>query len=161
VTLATALTVAETLRDELEAEVGRSRDERLVLRSLDGLRIQARMSERLSFIETAERLQERLRSAQAQAARELGLTDPSADSIARVRPREGARLVEVLAQIRALASTLSELSALNQSLAERALTCTRAYVKALSPRPSAYGRFGAVPPPGAFAPRQSAVSRRA
>jgi hypothetical protein len=157
VRLAPVLTTAEALRDELEAEVGRARDERLVLRSLDGARIHQRITERLAFVERAEGLQVRLRAAQAEVARGLGLADPSAESIARAAPREGRLLAELIAQIRALAATLSELGALNQSLAERALGCTRAYVRALAPRPAAYGRMGGLKP----ALAAGAVSRRA
>lgn len=156
-TLAAAVTAAGALRDELQSEVVRSREERVVLRSLDGGRIQARMEERLEFIERTEQLQRQLRVAQSAAAAGLGLTDASAESIARASPREGGKLVELLGQVRALASTLSELAALNQSLAERALGCTRAYTRAMSPRPTAYGRLGAPPPAAALA----AVSRRA
>ena len=156
-TLAAAVTTAAALRDELQAEVVRSREERVVLRSLDGGRIQARMEERLEFIERTEHLQRQLRVAQSAAAQALGLTDATADSIARLVPREGGLLVELLGQVRALASTLSELAALNQSLAERALGCTRAYTRAMAPRPTAYGRLGAPPPAAALA----AVSRRA
>jgi ABC-type transporter Mla subunit MlaD len=155
--MAAALTAAAALRDELQAEVVRSREERVVLRSLDGGRIQARMEERLEFIERTEHLQRQLRVAQSGAAQALGLTDATADSIARRAPREGGQLVELLGQIRALASTLSELAALNHSLAERALGCTRAYTRAMAPRPTAYGRLGAPPPSAALA----AVSRRA
>ena len=50
-TLAPAVSIAAALRDELQSEVVRSREERVVLRSLDGGRIQARMEERLEFIE--------------------------------------------------------------------------------------------------------------
>lgn len=157
-TLAPALTAAAALRDELQEEVGRSRDERLILRSLDGPRIQARIDERLEFITRAEELQRVLRVEQAAVARRLGLTDASATAIARRLP-EGHRLVELIAQIGALASTLSELGALNQSLAERALGCTRAFTRGLAPKPAAYGRLGVVPPPAAAG--LSAVSRRA
>ncbi len=156
-TLAIAVTAAAALRAELQAEVVRSREERVVLRSLDGGRIQARMEERLEFIERTGLLQGQLRVAQSAAAAGLGLTDATAESIARASPREGTRLVELLGQVRALASTLSELAALNQSLAERALGCTRAYTRAMSPRPTAYGRLGAPPAAAALA----AVSRRA
>ena len=157
-TLDPALHTAAALRDELQAEVARSRDERLILRSLDGPRIQARIDERLEFIARAEELQRVLRAEQAAMARHLGLADASAAAIARRLP-EGAKLVELIAQISALASTLSELGALNQSLAERALGCTRAFTRALAPKPAAYGRLGAVPPPAAAV--LSAVSRRA
>ena len=68
-------------------------------------------------------------------------------------------LFRSIAQISALASTLSELGALNQSLAERALGCTRAFTRALAPQPAAYGRLGVAPPPAPAV--LSAVSRRA
>jgi hypothetical protein len=155
-----AVEAAEQLKEELEAEVGRSREERVVLRSLDGVRIHQRISDRLAFIDRAEYLQRRLRSAQEEAARRLGIDDGSAESIARAAPLPGRRLLSVVGQIQALASTLNELTALNRTLAERALGYTRAYVQALAPRPTAYGRFGAPPPDLALVP-VAAVSRRA
>lgn len=157
-TLASAVTAAAELRDELQAEVLRSREERVVLRSLDGARIQARMDERLEFIQRAELLQRHLRVAQSAAASVLGLADASAESIARHAPREGGELASLLGQVRALASTLAELAALNQSLAERALGCTRAYTRAMAPRPAAYGRLGAL---HSGVAALAAVSRRA
>ena len=87
--LASAVTAAAELRDELQAEVLRSREERVVLRSLDGARIQARMDQRLEFIQRAELLQRHLRVAQSAAASALGLTDASAESIARHAPSVG------------------------------------------------------------------------
>lgn len=156
-TLTHALEAAHALRDELEQEVGRARDERLILRSLDGLKLQASIGQRQAFLGRAQQLQETLRAAQAAAARALGLEDPSAESIQRLLPERGALFASLLGQIRALAATLSELSALNRSLSERALGCTRAYVQALAPPPHAYGRLGASAPAASVA----AVSRRA
>jgi hypothetical protein len=158
--LEAAVQAADELKQELESEVGRSREERLVLRSLDGARIHQRISDREAFLHRADSRQRRLRAAQAEAARGLGLEDPSAESIARAAPQEGGRLLDLIEQIRALAATLAELTALNRTLAERALGCTRAYVQALAPQPTAYGRFGAPPPPSALAP-VAALSRRA
>jgi FlgN protein len=157
VTVAAAVTCAAELRLELEAEVVRAREERVVLRSLDGGRIQQRLEERLEFLQRAELLQQRLRVAQAAAANELGLAESTADAIATRSPR-GKELAALLSDVRALASTLGELAALNQSLAERALGCTRAYTRAMSPRPAAYGRLGRHAPGAALA---AVSSRRA
>lgn len=156
-TLALAVDAAEALRDELEAEVARARDERVVLRSLDGIRIQQRVSERIAFAQRADRQQQKLAHAQRVAALALGLGDSSAESLARVVPTEGRVLLELVGQIRSLAAALSELSAFNQQLAERALRYTRAYVQAMAPRPT-YGRYGRAAP---VEPVVSAFSRRA
>ncbi|MBS2024817.1 MAG: flagellar export chaperone FlgN [Deltaproteobacteria bacterium] len=140
--LADAVNIAETLRSEIEVEVGRAREERVVLRSLDGQKIQARMEEKVAFQDRTEELLYRLQEAQKAAARELDLNDASAESLAKVRPEEGRALSNVILQIRALAATLAELTALNRDLAARALGCARAYLHAIAPRPTAYGRRG-------------------
>lgn len=158
--LAHALAAAELLRDELQAEVGRAREERVALRSLDGPRIQQRIDEKVAFLARADELQARLVAAVEQAAREQGLAEPTAEALARALPAEGGKLAAAVAAIRALSASLGELNALNLALAERALGCARAYVRAISPQPAAYGRLGgAAAPADPAAP--STVSRRA
>lgn len=156
-TLIQAGKAAQALCDALEQEVGRAREERRVLGSLDGLKLQECIGQRQAFLERAEKLQEALRVAQGNAARALGLDDPSAGSILRAAPGEGALFASLLGRLCALAATLSEVTTTNRLLSERALGCTRAYLQALAPRSNAYGRLGASVPPAALA----AVSRRA
>jgi hypothetical protein len=67
----------------------------------------------------------------------LGLSDLRA-----LPAREGRPLAEALAEVRALASALHELDALNRLLSERALLCVRGYLDAVAPPVSAYDRYG-------------------
>ena len=61
----------------------------------------------------------------------------------------------LLAEVRALAKTLSELDALNRMLSQRALSYVRAHLAVLSPKPAAYDRRGS----GAIAERTTTFVR--
>jgi flagellar biosynthesis/type III secretory pathway chaperone len=141
--VASAVACAEELEGELTQEIERARSERLVLRSLDGAKIEARISERRAFEERAESLQERLRAIlPAVTAPGNARGDAVLERLAEAGA-DGARLAGKLASIRALAQELSKINERNRMLAERALSMTRAYVRVLAPRPSAYDRRGA------------------
>lgn len=145
-----ALSVAQQLRDALAAEVGHSRDARQVLK---GVRTQALLDyalRRETFNLRSAQLSADLAQAIAAIATQQGVADLTTTQLKALYPFEGEQLAGVFAEVRALASTLSELDALNQHLAERALAFVRAYVNHLAPRPSAYNRLGrpAVDEPG-------------
>jgi len=138
-----AVGAAVRLRESLAREVEAARGERILLRRLDSQALLARAAERAHFLaETAERERE-LAAALSAAAGALGLTQVTVAALTRASPQRGAQLAEVLGQIRALAGALRELDRLNASLAQRALSCVRGYVEALSPAPRAYDRAGA------------------
>jgi len=158
--VASAVLCAEELEGELEAELGRARREREVLKSVDGAKIEARLSERREFEDRAEALQKRLRAFLRSAADELGIPAGRADTFSNIVKASdaGPRLAELTASITALARELSQVNAVNHRLAERVLSVTKAYVRALSPRPSAYDRRGAE---STHSSALSSMSRRA
>jgi len=143
--VATAVACAEELGRELTEEIAQARSERLLLKSLDAVGIEGRVAERRAFQERAEGLQARLRALLAEGH----LSDKQEDLAA---------LAGRLDSVRELARQLSQLSAQNQQLAERALSMTRAYVRVLAPRPSAYDRRGAE---SVLSSALSSMSRRA
>jgi len=137
-----ALDSAERLRDALEAEVERARHEREVLRTLDSDRLFAGASARAAFNAEVAGLEQRLASALARAAGELGLSEVTLARLALRVPQEADALARVLADVRALAGALAELDRLNLLLAGRALACVQGYLTALAPAPTAYDRRG-------------------
>lgn len=142
--LEAAIQTSLTLRDTLSAEVARSRNARAVLKAMqvEGLLRQA--AEREAFNERSARLSERLAHELGAVAQAKGERDVTLKQLEQWFPFEGAQLASTFGEIRALTSALQELDTFNQTLAERALTFVRAYVTHLAPRPTAYGRRGAL-----------------
>ena len=60
-------------------------------------------------------------------------------------PLEGRALGRAFADIRALATALHELDAMNLALGQRALSYVRAHLAVLCPRPISYNRRGTSP----------------
>jgi hypothetical protein len=159
--VASAVACAEELEGELTKELARARGERHALKSLDTVKIEEHAQERRDFQERAETLQLRLRDLLHLAARELGIPEEGAEGVVSQLARAGsagAQIAFAVKKIGALATTLSQVNTFNQLLAERALSVTRAYVRALSPRPAAYDRRGAE---STYASAVGSVSRRA
>ncbi|HUJ25435.1 MAG TPA: hypothetical protein VLW85_05420 [Myxococcales bacterium] len=123
-TLPAAIAIADELRRELLAEIERAKAERGLLRTFDAQLIHARLQEREEFLSRTQELERRLRAA--------------TDGAAAISLDLSARLGE----LRSLAGTLNELTALNHQLARRAAECARAYVQALTPKAAAYDRRG-------------------
>ena len=140
--LETAVGAAERLRQSLAREVEAARGERVLLRRLDSDGLFTRAAERAHFLSHTAGLERELAAALSSAAGELGLSRVTMAALERASPRLGAQLGDLLAQIRALAGALRELDQLNAALAQRALSCVRGYVEALSPTPRAYDRSG-------------------
>jgi hypothetical protein len=158
--IAIAVACAEELVDELTAEMARACGERLILKTLDGVKIEGRLAERRAFEERGNALQTRLRGLIREAAIEAGISPDGEDVATRLAQAspEAAVLADRIGAIRALAAQLSEVNTFNKAFAERALACTRAFVRTLAPRPSAYDRHGSEPAPeGAL----GSISRRA
>jgi hypothetical protein len=124
-----AIAAADALREELLAEIDRARDERVLLRSFDAGKIHARLAGREAFMQRMDGLQRRLLDAAGP------MKTPESVPV-ELRGR--------IAEVKALAATLSELTSLNHQLARRAADCARAYVQALSPRAAAYDRRGTI-----------------
>ncbi len=137
-----ALDTALKLKAALATEVARSKESRFVLKSLDTPALLTQASLREAFNQHSTWLTSELAKNLALFAQAHGLNDVTLEQVRTLAPFEGEQLTGVFAEIRALSQALNELDAVNQLLAERALSVVRAYVTHLAPRPSAYTRRG-------------------
>ncbi|HEY2904190.1 MAG TPA: flagellar export chaperone FlgN [Polyangia bacterium] len=137
-----ALTVVDSIRKALEAEVGRARQERALIRTMDVDGLVHRAALRATFNDQVRRLQSDLAAALGAAAAVLGLKEVTAAALRALQPEQATRLEEGLGAIRALAAALAELDDLNRILGQRALSYVRAYLGAMNPTPTAYTRRG-------------------
>ena len=137
-----AIRTTEEIRDALAAEVTRARDERVLIRNMDVDGLFLRAGKRADFNQRTADLQLELSGNLKDVAGELGLTDVTTDALRTRAPVFANRFSAILAEVRALASALSELDALNRLLGQRALSYVRAHLAVLSPKPAAYDRRG-------------------
>ncbi|MFT3709077.1 MAG: hypothetical protein QM817_15635 [Archangium sp.] len=142
-----ALEIALKLKTALATEVTRSQESRAVLKSLDTPALLAQASLREAFNQHSAWLSSELARVLGDFAKSQGLADVTLEQLKKLAPFEGEQLSGVFAEIRALSRALSELDAVNQQIAESALTVVRAYVTHLAPQPNAYNRRGQVAPP--------------
>ncbi len=140
--LETAVDLARRLRDAIAAEIAGARRERLLLKDLDSNALFTRAAERSSFLSDTARLEQQLAAALATVARRLGTPEITIDRLRSCPAESGARLAELLSDVRELTGALQEIDRLNHALARRALVVVRGYVEALQPAPRAYDRFG-------------------
>jgi hypothetical protein len=140
--LASPIAVALAIADELRLEIDATRRDRIALRSLDANALFAIATRREGFDAKLVSLKLRLKDALAQAAAKLSVSSVTTEALVKASPTLGAKLSDAFAQIRSLSQSLSELDALNKNLGERALSCVRAYLTQVAPRPTAYGRTG-------------------
>jgi len=137
-----ALTVVDSIRRALEAEVERARHERALIRTMDVDGLVQRATLRATFNESVRRLQQELGAALGAAGATLGLKEVTVASLYAQLPEQATRLEEGLAAVRSLAAALAELDDLNRILGQRALAYVRAYLGAMNPTPAAYNRRG-------------------
>lgn len=137
-----AIAVTLKLKAALAAEVSNARAQRELFHSFDGERLLEMAVQRENFNHQTAHLQQQLAEALAESGRQFRLATVTLDALTSVSPEEGGRLREELGQIRALAATLSELDQMNQHLAERALSCVRAYTQYVQPAVTAYDKRG-------------------
>lgn len=137
-----AIRTTEEIRDALAAEVARARDERVLIRNMDVDGLFLRAGKRADFNQRTADLQLELSGNLKDVAGELGLTEVTTDALRTRAPVFANRFSAILAEVRALASALSELDALNRLLGQRALSYVRAHLAVLSPKPAAYDRRG-------------------
>src|SRR4051812_44553036 len=130
------------MREALAAEVGRAREQRLLIRKLESDKLFERAQLRAAFNVALVQLENELGEVLGTAAGRLGLSEVNADASLPHSPREARKLAENFAEVRALAAALQELDALNRQLAARALSCVRGYVNALVGPANAYDRRG-------------------
>ncbi len=156
--LTSAIATAEKLKEALAAEVERAREERLLLRALDGEALLRRAALRDGFNISCVALQRVLQRDLAGAAQRLSITEVTLQALATQVPLEAAQLSGVLTEVRMLSSTLAELDALNRSLGERTLSVVRSYLSSVVPKAASYGPQGKQPVAG---PASATVSTRA
>jgi hypothetical protein len=137
-----ALTVVDSIRRALEAEVERARQERALIRTMDVDGLVHRAALRGTFNDQVRRLQNDLGAALGAAAATLGLKEVTVAALREQRPEQATLLEEGLGAIRSLAAALAELDDLNRILGQRALSYVRAYLGAMNPTPAAYNRRG-------------------
>lgn len=140
--LANAIAVTRELKAALATEVENARAQRQVLRTFDGEKLFDMAVQRERFNTRASMLQARLAEALAQAGRAYQLPSVTLEALLAASPEEGEKLALELAEIRSLAAALAELDALNRVLADKALSCVRAYTQSLQPTVTAYDRRG-------------------
>lgn len=138
-----AIEITEQMREALAAEVGRAREQRLLIRKLESEKLFQRAQVRAAFNVALVQLEKELASELSGAAQALGLREPSTAAFRARIPQEARKFADSFAQVRALAAALQELDALNRHLAGRALSCVRGYVNALVGPANAYDRRGA------------------
>jgi hypothetical protein len=138
-----AITTTETLRAALEAEVGRARHERVLIRTFDVQGLLERATARGELNALVAALERDLAGHLAGAGRALGLEEVTLEALAARAPEPAARLAASLAEVRSCAAALAELDDLNRSLTQKALACVRGYLNAVMPVASAYDRRGA------------------
>jgi hypothetical protein len=143
--LENAIAITTQIRDDLRAEVDRARAERVLIRAMDVEGLLRRATARGDWNRLVNQRQSQLSSELALAARDHGLTEVTIDRLHAVAPAPTDRLALAFAEVRALAAALAELDDLNRALGQRALSFVRAYLGALSPRPTAYDRRGFAP----------------
>jgi hypothetical protein len=137
-----AIEVIERMREALADEVGRAREQRLLIRKLESDKLFQRAQMRAAFNVALVQLENELAAELQTAAQSLGLPEASIDAFRTRVPHEARKLADSFGQVRALAAALQELDALNRQLAARALSCVRGYVNALIGPANAYDRRG-------------------
>lgn len=137
-----AIQTTEAIRDALASEIATAREERVLIRNVDVDGLNYRAAKRAEFNHRTATLQQTLAADLAAVSLELGLSDVTLDGLIERAPSFGERMSALLAEVRALASALSELDNLNRMLGQRALSYVRAHLAVLCPKPAAYDRRG-------------------
>jgi hypothetical protein len=137
-----AIELTEEIRQSLAAEVTVARAERVLIRRMDADGLNARAAIRAEFNTKTARLMTTLGKTLGAAAADLGLADLTMDALQAHAPLEGLRMAAILAEVRTLAASLSELDRLNRMLSQRALSYVRAHLAVICPKPAAYDRRG-------------------
>jgi hypothetical protein len=139
-----ALDVATRMREALQAELGESRTQRVLVRKLDVQGLFERARQRGEFNVKLAQLQEELGAVLSAAATVLGVERMSLDVLHTSGLLAASKVAQALSEMRASAQALQEIDNFNQVLAKRALACVRGYLSALSPRGDVYDRYGGI-----------------
>jgi hypothetical protein len=138
--------ILDHLRAMLEAELAQARGQRLLIRALDTQGLFERARQRSAFNAQLAQLERALAESLQAAGHELGLTAVTLVDLRTAAPEASQHLDVCMADVRALASALREIDAVNLKLGGRALTRVRGYLAALAPQTVAYDRRGACRP---------------
>jgi hypothetical protein len=139
-----ALDVATRMRQALQAELEKAREQRVLVRKLDVQGLFERARQRGEFNVKLGQMQEALSEALAGSARVHGVERVTIDFLQSSGVGQSRRLGQALSELRASAQALQEIDSFNQVLAKRALGCVRGFLSALSPRAGVYDRHGGV-----------------
>ncbi|HUM13992.1 MAG TPA: flagellar export chaperone FlgN [Myxococcaceae bacterium] len=154
--IATALDALRRLRLLLADEVERARDERRLLRGLDGTALLERASGRARFNAQLAEAELAVAEGLRALANRAGLTELSLEALRRLAPLQAPAFEDALGEVRALAESLNDLDALNRKLALRAMRVVGGYLDAVTPQTAGYDRSGTRP-----ASRLSSLATRA
>lgn len=144
-----ALDVATRMREAIQAELDKAREQRVLVRKLDVQGLFERARQRGELNVRLAQMQSALSEALGESARVLGVERVSLDILHTSGIHMARRLAQSLSELRASAQALQEIDSLNQVLAKRALACVRGYLSALTPRSGVYDRHGGVADGGA------------
>src|SRR5688500_16067399 len=125
-----AIATSQALAEVLQEQVAQARSQRDLIQNFASQALLDRAPERDSFNRIVNELQLELANHLRAVGAEFGLQTVTVDSLAQVASEPAGRLVSSLANIRAAASTLKELDALNRQLAQRANAMVRGYLAA-------------------------------
>jgi hypothetical protein len=139
-----ALDVATRMRQALQAELDKAREQRVLIRKLDVQGLFERARQRGEFNVKLADMQDALGAALVGAANVLGVDKVTLDVLHTSGLHDASKVAQALSELRASAQALQEIDSLNQILARRALACVRGYLSALSPRADVYDRHGGV-----------------
>jgi hypothetical protein len=144
-----ALDVATRMREALQAELEKAREQRVLVRKLDVQGLFERARQRGELNVKLAQMQDALAAALGESARVLGVERVTTDLLHTSGILAARRVAQALSELRASAQALQEIDAFNQVLAKRALACVRGYLSALTPRSGVYDRYGGVTDDGA------------
>ena len=158
VALDDALVVCDALVTALQGELARGRQLGSALARLDGEGILKFVSERTSFIDDVERLQNELGTHLAKAGRQLGLNEVTVASLSTKAPDQAERLARGFSTVRELSHELKLHEQVHRQLLEKGLALVNGYLSALRPAGTSYDRHGSTS--GQGTPVASTFSRR-
>jgi len=140
-----AIETTEQIRASLASEIEVARGERVLIRNMDVSGLNERAVKRAEFNQRTANLQLRLAEQLRDVADQVGLPEVTLAGIQQHLPKQGQKLSKTFAEVRALATALTELDSLNRALGQRALSYVKAHLAVLCPRPVSYDRRGASP----------------
>jgi hypothetical protein len=144
-----ALDVATRMREALQAELEKAREQRVLVRKLDVQGLFERARQRGELNVKLAQMQDALAEALGGSASLLGVERVTTGILNASGIPQAQRVAQALSELRASAQALQEIDSFNQVLAKRALGCVRGFLSALTPRAGVYDRHGGVSDEGA------------